>query len=270
MDNFARCRVIGNCMTDNYPQWTCKPDHRARFEKPVTVAKSSSPTTANRVKEVNPSVMRQSLPGSACSLLLVSILALTGCAATETADGREEAHGAGPLRLPNPHAWAYAVSAGESFTDGLEVLRLRGARSAVLTDVALVGDPAIELRGAMLVGPGRKLGAIQVIRSWPPVDRDLDESALVPAEGASISDDSAGWELLLGMRVKSPGTSDRVGIRIGYEVEGVQYSTFIPAFVRIGTTQEKPESSRDCAAPSDWLDTEPAASDEFQMEPASR
>src|SRR6478672_6651951 len=152
MDNFARCRVLGNYMTDNYPQWTCKPDHRARFEKPVTVAKSSSPTTANRVKEVNPSVMRQSLPGSACSLLLVSILALTGCAATETADGREEAHGAGPLRLPNPHAWAYAVSAGESFTDGLEVLRLRGARSAVLTDVALVGDPAIAGRVSLARG----------------------------------------------------------------------------------------------------------------------
>ncbi|GAB3777681.1 hypothetical protein GCM10027601_01590 [Nocardioides ungokensis] len=214
-------------------------------------------------------MMRRSLQGSACSLLLVSILALSGCTATQSAGGHEKAHGAGPLRLPDPHAWAQAISAGESFTDGLEVLRLRGAPSAVLTDVALVGDPAIELRGAMLVGPGREEGAIQVIDSWPPDDFELDESAMVEADGASISDDSAGSELLLGLRVKSAGTFDRVGIRIGYEVEGVQYTTFIPAFLRICATHGKPEPSYKCAAPSDWLDTEPATVDEFQTGPAS-
>ena len=56
---------------------------------------------------------------------------------------------------------------------------------------------------------------------------------MLEADGATISDDSAGSELLLGLRVKSTGTFDRVGIRIGYEVEGVRYTTFIPAFVRV-------------------------------------
>ena len=115
---------------------------------------------------------------------------------------------------------------------------------------------------------GRARRSSPVLR-WSGIPPSLDESALLEADGATISDDSAGSELLLGLRVKSTGTFDRVGIRIGYEVEGVRYTTFIPAFVRVCATPGKPEASHECAAPSDWLDTERATSDEFQAGPES-
>ena len=129
---------------------------------------------------------------------------------------------------------------------------MKGASSATVTSVELVGDPGVLLQGAMLAGSGR-VGAIQVLHSWPPRDRDLDESRLVPAVGATITDDPAGWELLVGMTAAEAATVDRLGINVGYDVAGVQHETFLPAFVRICVPQEAPAASENCAPPADWL-----------------
>ena len=192
-------------------------------------------------------------PAVLCCLL--TILALGACEGRSLLGlpAADDLRRAGPLRVPNPHAWGQAVDAGDPFTDGLEVLRLKGAPSATVTSVELVGDPGVSLTGAMLAGPGRGMGALQVIHSWPPRDRDLDESRLVPAVGATITDDSAGWELFVGMTAAEAATVDRLGINVGYDVAGVQHETFLPAFVRICVRQEAPGASEKCAPPADWL-----------------
>ena len=143
------------------------------------------------------------------------------------------------------------------FTDGLEVLRLKGASSARITDVSLIGSHRIALLGAVLLPPGRQLGAVQVVDSWPPEDREIDESALVEARGARIDDDPAGWELLLGLKLTNGRAADRFGVRIEYETHGATHLAVLPAFLRI-CASTPPRASAACDPPSDWLERQRA------------
>ena len=130
---------------------------------------------------------------------------------------------------------------------------MKGAPSATVTSVELVGDPGVSLTGAMLAGPGE---AWAPFRSSTPGHRETvtwTSRGLVPAVGATITDDPAGWELLVGMTAAEAGTVDRLGINVGYDVAGVQHETFLPAFVRICVPREAPAASEKCAPPADWL-----------------
>ena len=42
------------------------------------------------------------------------------------------------------------------------------------------------------------------------------------------------------MTLAGTGTVDRLGIKVGYDVAGVPYETFIPAYVRICVPRRRP------------------------------
>jgi hypothetical protein len=136
----------------------------------------------------------------------------------------------------------------------LEVLRLEGSSSATIETVELVGAPQIQLLGAVLLPPGRELGSIQVVYRWPPRDRDIQESDLIPAEGATIDGNKAGWELFLGLRVEEVGQADRAGVKVEYTVDGERFATVLPAFLRVCAMPAGAALPRQCNPPENWLD----------------
>jgi hypothetical protein len=171
--------------------------------------------------------------------------------------------GPGPIQATNAHAWATTEPVGVTFTDGLEVLVLDGAQDAVIDSVELVGDPELELVGAMVAGRDRgESGAIQIIHTWPPRGRGLNPDSLVPAEGATITPlpGNQGWELFLGIRPTEEGRWVRNGVRVTYTIGERRYSEYLPAGL-IVCTDPKYHVARKCPVPRDWpeLVRDPAA-----------
>lgn len=168
-------------------------------------------------------------PRKALSATLVTVaLGSLGCAGVGAAERDPD----GPMRKVSPHGSATTLPVQTVFTDGLEVLQLKGEEDATIEGVELIDSEGFELLGAKLAPPDREAGAIQIIDSWPPVDRDLDESTLVEAVGQEvtpIAQDPGGWELLIGLRVVEEGHLLRSGIRVLYEVDGEDYVLDIPA-----------------------------------------
>ena len=189
--------------------------------------------------------------GLVAALVALALAPLVGCDAVEPAQAPTDA---GPLRTPDPHAWGHPVEVGSPFADGLEVLRLEGSSSATIETVELVGAPQIQLLGAVLLPPGRELGSIQVLYRWSPRDRDIQESDLIPAEGATIDGNKAGWELFLGLRVEEVGQADRAGVKVEYTVDGERFATVLPAFLRVCAMPAGAVLPRQCNPPENWLD----------------
>jgi hypothetical protein len=174
---------------------------------------------------------------------VLAAAALAGCSGGAPEEG--------PLRKPNPHAWAMSVEPGEAFTDGVESLQLPGNVDGVLRGIELVGDEAIDLVGVKLVKPGRKWASIQSA-GWPVDDPDIKPHEVVPAEGATFTPrgkDPQGWELLIGMKVDEPGYFVRKGVVVHYSVGGEDYRQYFPAVLAIctdGTPRKK------CPTPKGW------------------
>jgi RTX calcium-binding nonapeptide repeat (4 copies) len=138
----------------------------------------------------------------------------------------------GPMK--HPGSWfhlAYGYSdrdftVGDRFTDGFSVLYLTGDQPAVIDDVRLIGNRGFKHLGTMIVGPGREIGAVQMVRHWPPTSYDYGGGDVIDAEGASISPvgrNSWGWELLIGMAPHNVGHNARAGFAVSYTVGGVRY-----------------------------------------------
>ena len=182
---------------------------------------------------------------------LAAVAALTGCASESGALGRGEREAGGPIGTTNQHVWTKKVDVGEAFTDGTEVLVVQGKEPAVLDGVHLVGAQGIDLLGVRLVKPGRSWGSIMSM-PWPPRDPDLDESLVIPAEGATLEPqrDGTGYELLLGLKAQERGYFVRQGIRVDYTVNGKKYSRFLPAVLSVcsGTHRDR----KFCPAPKGW------------------
>lgn len=166
------------------------------------------------------------------AVALALAFAATGCADA----------GPGPLAYPHPneHAWTTYEPVGATFTDGLEVLVLRGKRPAVIDKVKLLpghnGD-GLKLIGVRLAGPTRD-GNVQRM-PWPPRDPDLVASSVGPAIGRTIAPQSRGgaynWELLLGMKVTKPGYLVRRGIEVNYHIGDQHYSYVIHGWLAVCT-----------------------------------
>jgi hypothetical protein len=159
---------------------------------------------------------------------------------------------AGPMSPPNPHGWAITKGVGETFTDGFEVLRLRGDRPAVLDSVALVGSEGLELVGFRLAGPDRSMGAVQLVDNFPPRDPMLSD--VRPANDTTITpvskSGSIGWELLIGIKVVEEGYHVREGVRVDYTVDGERFSVVHPAQLVV-CTSEKYHKRGDCPFPDE-------------------
>lgn len=164
----------------------------------------------------------------------------------------EERPATGPLQLPNSHGWATTAAVGDPFTDGMEVLRLTGDQDAVIEAVTMVGDDGLKLVGAKLAPPSRGIGAIQYHDAFPPKDDpDLGDVRLVDAVGGTVTplgEDSAGWELLLGVEATREGYLVRTGVRIDYRVGDEQYTALLPANLAVCTSARHERRGR-CPLP---------------------
>jgi predicted small lipoprotein YifL len=160
----------------------------------------------------------------------LATFALAGCGA--------DAEAGGPLVAPPRHGWSTTQPVGEPFTDGLEVLYLDGQAEAELRSVSLVGAEQIELVGARVAPPSRRVASIQKT-AWPPTARALGQVA--EAEGAVLTpraQDERGWLLLLGMRVTEPGYHVRRAVRVAYEVDGEKHVRELEAELAVCTSPE--------------------------------
>jgi len=139
-------------------------------------------------------------------------------------------HSDGPLTERPAHGWAVPAEPGQVIVDGLEVLTTDEGE-ATITSVSIDADPSeVELIGAMVAGSGREIGAVQLIRTWPPSAAEgLGE--LRPAIGAVVTTEATepwGQELILAMKTTKPGHFLRKGITIEYEVNGKHYTSYLP------------------------------------------
>jgi hypothetical protein len=173
--------------------------------------------------------------------LCAGLLPLTACA------GRD-----GPLSTPSPHAWTIGRPLGATFTDGLETLEFEGSEPAELMSVRMVGDPALELVGVGLAGPGREYGSIQLMDGFPPRHPHLDPAVIIPdAIGHPLTPQThygIGWQLLIGIRVTEPGRHVRTGIEVTYAAAGETYVEVIPAALAVCATRDD-NHPRSCPLP---------------------
>jgi hypothetical protein len=177
--------------------------------------------------------------GRQLAVAVAALMAVAAAAFAFTTGGEGGRRSDGPLDPGNPHGWSVTEPAGDTFTDGMELLRLHGDRDAVIEDVRLVGDEGLELVGAKLASPERGIGWIQYRPAFPPAnDPDLGD-VLVDAVGATITplvEDQGGWELLLGIQATGEGYLVRTGVEVDYRVGKNEYTVLLPAHLAVCTS----------------------------------
>lgn len=167
----------------------------------------------------------------AAALVAATCVACDGSASGDMS-GEDAARESGAVRVPNNHV-AYVPASefpvGTVFTDGLERLYpADGGAPVTITDLEWVGSQeAGQVIGWKLAGPGRRVGALQVIDGFPPNERRL--GSLTDAIGATISDTKVGHELLVGIEVVSDEYAVREGLRVITEHNGRTYEDVLPA-----------------------------------------
>lgn len=166
---------------------------------------------------------------------------LSGCSSTPDEGG--------PLKGAPEHGYTVTVAEGDTFTDALESLVVKGKKPAVIDSVELVDAEGLEVVGYQLVGPKRTIN-LQYIPGYPPKDPDLDQSLVVPGDTPIKPGETEGWELLLGIKVTKPGPLWRGGLRYLYTVDGVQYTKTIPAQLKVCTSPDQ-EINGECPPPED-------------------
>lgn len=164
------------------------------------------------------------------AVVVVALGAATSSCSSPEASPRKDG---GPIEPPNGHGWALSVKPGKVFTDGLEVIYVRGNESAVLDSVEIIADDELELVEAFVVPPPRVNAAVQLIMEWPPTDSSFGEQAVESATGAvirpAVGEEKSGWELLLSMRATKAGQFQRTGVKILYHVGSDRYQVTFPA-----------------------------------------
>ena len=142
----------------------------------------------------------------------------------------------GPLQAPDKHGWVVTVYKGKTFTDGQELLDLRGTRPAVIQAVTVTGGtPTLEYLGASLALPSRRYTTSEEMPGYPP---RVPGSTTAPAVGHTIlptrrTERRQGYELLLGYRATRDGNAVRGDVRttvtVDYTVSGTRYRIVMPA-----------------------------------------
>jgi hypothetical protein len=155
----------------------------------------------------------------------------------------------GPIHRTNPHSSALDMfKVGDRFTYGLNTVSIEGTGTATIKDVRAVGlDDGVRFLGAQLGGPNRRIGAWQILHTWPPRHPKTDPRPLhTPITSSSA--DPIEWELFIGLEITEPGRFLIEGWRITYEVNGRTYRHTIPARILICTRHED-GSPRKCPVP---------------------
>jgi hypothetical protein len=177
--------------------------------------------------------------------LIFGMCAGAGNAASRSPTGGLSATGGrvngGPLEPSSVHGSAISFPRGQRFTDGLEVLELKGDQPARIDAIQAVGLHGLRALGSLVAGPKRHIGAIQFARSYPPRDPALKRVRVQPAVGAMLPPYSEtnhwGLELLLGYKAIGSGQLTRLGINIDYTIAGIHYRRFFPARLSICTSR---------------------------------
>lgn len=111
---------------------------------------------------------------------------------------------------------------GTTFTDGLQTFVVSGTRPATIEDVEILGaTPGMRLLGASIAGAKRRVGAIEILKRYPPTNRLL--GPVRPATGYVVPPGPLGVELLIGLQITAPGVQKRTGIRVIYTVGAQTY-----------------------------------------------
>jgi hypothetical protein len=156
------------------------------------------------------------------ALALATLSFLGGCGANGDS---------GPVSSPMERVADYpSLQVGTVFTDGLVDLTNSGTQAAVIDSISLEHTTAgFQFVGARVAGPNRRFGEEEIIKGFPPHQRQLGPLTAVP--GARIAPGKGGVDLLIGLKVTRPGIQIRGGVEVNYHVGGDHYSYYAPVAV---------------------------------------
>jgi hypothetical protein len=150
----------------------------------------------------------------------------------------------GPLaNPPGREMWGVVAKPGYTFTDGDEVLDVRGHDPITVLSVSSVGgSKAFQFLGAKVVGPRRYFTTTQRIDAWPPThvrgSRRIGDAVGRTFRPANTTWHGQAYELLLGYRVIADTYDVRTGVRVVYRVDGKTYQVTMPNFLVACSTRQ--------------------------------
>lgn len=189
---------------------------------------------------------------------LVGVLAvLAGAAVTYFRAGK--VHEPGPeldASQGGAYGWHKAMDVGTVFTDGLIHLELSGASTSPMTIISvtpLMDDgPALRVLGTKvrvipdMLPPDSELGWFEYLKGFPPSEEYATGG--VDPEGfrvrATNGDDTMSVEIQVGYEVVAPGQSNRAGVEVVYEYDGVRKRVLIPSYLTICAPATAPCTSK--------------------------
>jgi hypothetical protein len=143
------------------------------------------------------------------------------------------------------YGWHKAMAVGARFTDGLNHLELSGAVTSPLTIVSITplmdGGPALRVLGTRIrvipdmLPKNSEFGWFQYLAGFPP--NETYAAGGVAPEGFQVrptnGDDDMSVEVQIGYEVVAAGISNRTGVEVVYEYEGIRKRAVIPSHLTI-------------------------------------
>ncbi|UQU62608.1 hypothetical protein COUCH_26715 [Couchioplanes caeruleus] len=183
------------------------------------------------------------------SAALVATLAVVPGAACTSPQKQDK-----PPRAPGPeldadqggaYGWHKAMAVGTRFTDGLNHLELSGAATSPLTIVSITplmdDGPALRVLGTRIrvipdmLPADSEVGWFEYLDGFSPKEK-FAAGSVIP-EGFQVrgtnGDDDMSVEVQIGYEVVAPGVSNRTGVEVVYEYEGVRKRAVIPSHLTI-------------------------------------
>jgi hypothetical protein len=143
------------------------------------------------------------------------------------------------------YGWHKAMDVGTVFTDGLIHIELSGASTSPMTIISVTplmdNGPALRVLGTKvrvipdMLPPDSELGWFEYLKGYPPAEKyatggvDPAGFRVRPTNG----DDDVSVEIQVGYEVVAAGTSNRAGVEVVYEYEGVRKRVIIPSYLTI-------------------------------------
>lgn len=168
--------------------------------------------------------------------MLLSLTALAACK-SPSRSASDPTAGGGPLVAAPAQAWVLPATKGRTFTDGSNVLDVRGSTPIKVVSVTSIGGTtSLQFLGAKVASPRRQYTTTNEFNGWPP--RDIRASFVLDAGGQSVSPTAGNWhrqpyELLLGYRVISTDFAVRTAVRVVYESAGKTYQQDFPSLIAV-------------------------------------
>lgn len=143
------------------------------------------------------------------------------------------------------YGWHKAMAVGTRFTDGLNHLELSGAVTSPLQIISITplmdGGPTLRVLGTRvrvipdMLPKDSEVGWFEYVPEYPP--KEPFAAGGVSPEGfqvrATNGDDDMSVEVQIGYEVVANGTSNRSGVEVVYEYEGVRKRVVIPSHLTI-------------------------------------